>query len=207
MSTESSHPERLCKLLLATMLASAFPCAIFGQDVGLQTDMPITLDADSSEFDYDTSRLLFRGLRMSQGTLSIESDLAETDKLDFEDGLWIFTGNVRIDSGLTVLYCDQAELKFVDHGLRRADLTGNPARFEQPNEETGNITEGQARLIVYDVNTGRVKMTDEARFSDGGNEITGASITYDVVKRHVMADSDSSGPVKILIEPPAKTKP
>ena len=87
----------------------------------LQTDMPITIDADSSEFDYETSRLVFHGLRMDQGNLGIEADIAETDKLDFTDGRWEFTGNVIIEADNAKLSCDKAIITFVNHQLITAE--------------------------------------------------------------------------------------
>ena len=173
----------------------------------LQPGMPITLDADSSDFDYDTNRLVFRGLRMTQGTLGIAADLAESDRLDFDDGLWIFTGNVVIESKNTILFCDEARLKFWEHQLQHAELRGAPARFEQRDPETQALTEGRATLMIYDVPTGIVQMAEEAWFSDGANEIFGSSITYDLLQKHITADSGESGPVKILIEPPTQDLP
>ena len=177
------------------------------EEFELQPGMPITLDADSSDFDYDTNRLVFRGLRMTQGTLGISADLAESDRLDFDDGLWIFTGNVVIESKNTVLFCDEARLKFREHQLQHAELRGVPARFEQRDPETQALTEGRATLILYDVPTGIVQMAEDAWFSDGSNEIFGANITYDLEQRHITADSGESGPVKILIEPPTPDLP
>lgn len=174
------------------------------EEFAIQPGMPIALDADSSDFDYDTKRLVFRGLRMTQGTLGINADLAESDKLDFDDGLWVFTGNVVINSESTILYCDEARITFREHQLVHAELLGAPARFEQRNPETDALTKGRAALMVYDVTTGIVQMSEDAWFSDGANEIFGSNITYDLAERHITADSGESGPVKILIEPPAQ---
>ncbi|NOR20725.1 MAG: hypothetical protein GQ538_11635, partial [Xanthomonadales bacterium] len=113
----------------------------------LQTDMPITIDADSSEFDYETSRLIFHGLRMDQGNLGIEADIAETDKLDFTNGLWVFTGNVIIEAENTKLFCDEAKLTFINRQLTTAELSGTPARFEQVIEEPAQINIGEANNI------------------------------------------------------------
>jgi lipopolysaccharide export system protein LptA len=166
--------------------------------------MPITLDADSSDFDYNANMLIFRGLRMTQGMLTIEADLAESNKLDFDDGLWVFTGNVVIESESTALRCDKAMLRFKAHQLSHAELRGEPVRFEQRDLETNTVTEGRATVMIYDVLGQKVQMDGEAWFSDGANEIFGDNITYDLQARHITADSGDSGPVKILIEPPTQ---
>jgi lipopolysaccharide transport protein LptA len=172
----------------------------------LQTDMPITIDADSSEFDYETSRLVFHGLRMDQGNLGIEADVAETDKLDFTNGLWIFTGNVIIEAENAKLFCDEATLTFVEHQLITAELNGSPARFEQFVEESEQTNIGEANRILYRLDSGKLELHEDARFADGANEISGDLITYDIAAKHLTAGSGSSGPVKILIEPPSRLK-
>jgi lipopolysaccharide transport protein LptA len=172
----------------------------------LQTDMPITIDAESSEFDYETSRLVFHGLRMDQGNLGIEADVAETDKLDFTNGLWIFTGNVIIEAENAKLFCDEAKLTFINHQLITAELSGTPARFEQVIEEPRQTNSGEANNILYKLDTGKLELREDARFSDGANEISGDLITYDIAAKHITAGSGSSGPVKILIEPPSQLK-
>lgn len=200
----SSIPESVSRFVavLAALLATAT-----AQEVPvLQPDMPITIDAESSEFDYESSRLLFRGLRLDQGNLGIRADLAETDKLDFNEGDWTFSGNVRIEADGTTLECDRADLSFRDHQLLDALLTGKPATFAQPAKEAGKTNRGSAREIVYEMSSGTLKLVGAARFSDGVNEISGDLITYDIARGSLTADSGASGPVKILIEPPARTE-
>jgi len=170
----------------------------------LESDMPITIDAESSEFNYATSRLVFHGLRLDQGNLGIRADLAETDKLDFEEGAWSFSGNVIIEADTTQLNCEEASLSFLNHQLQEAVLRGEPARFEQPAPDSDKINSGGAREIIYDMNAGTLKLMGEAHFSDGVNEISGELITYDLTRGRLTAGSGDSGPVKILIEPPSR---
>ena len=196
------------RTLVGSALAVFFLATSHAQDIlpELQADMPITIDADSSEFDYESSRLIFHGLRIDQGTLGIEADIGETDKLDFTNGMWIFTGNVSVEAETAKLRCDKAQLKFVNHQLVEATLTGGPARFEQflPDSEESNT--GEARVIVYKLTEGTLQLEKDARFSDGSNEISGDLITYDLTARRLTAGAGDSGPVKILIESPSQIK-
>lgn len=201
--------RRLQLSLLLLLLASAspgYPQSKLPVMPELQTDMPITIDADSSEFDYQTSKLVFRGLRMDQGSLGIEADLAETEKLDFTDGQWLFSGNVIIEAEDAKLRCDQAKLTFLNHQLVSAELQGRPARFEQLIAESAQTNVGEANIILYKLDNGTLELRESARFSDGANEISGDLITYDIGAQHLTAGSGTSGPVKILIEPPGKLK-
>ena len=181
-------------VLLALPLAAATP------DFELQSDMPISIDADSSDFNYTTNRLSFTGLRITQGNMSISADYAETDKIDFNNGLWVFNGNVRVEAALSVLTCDSARLNFIAHELEHAELTGEPARFEQTDPETGKVNQGQGKLMIYDLKAGTVTLSNEAVFSDGANRMSSSSITYDLVSRRIRADSGDSGSVRIMID-------
>lgn len=170
----------------------------------LQPDMPITIDAASSEFDYESSRLVFRGLRLDQGGLGIRADLAETDKLDFDEGEWRFSGNVVVEAERTRLECDEARLSFREHQLLSATLTGEPARFSQPATDSDRTNTGAANEIIYNMAEGSLQLVGAARFSDGVNEVSGDLITYDIKRGRLTAGSSDNGPVRILIEPPAR---
>ena len=54
----------------------AFNAAAVAADVRLDESQPIQLDARSSDFDYKSSTLLFKEVRISQGRLWIEADSA-----------------------------------------------------------------------------------------------------------------------------------
>ncbi len=176
-------------------------------DIELQKTLPITLDADSSEFDRKNDRLKFRGLRITQGALGIQADEAEANQLDFEDSLWIFKGNVVIDSENTTAYGDDAQLVFREHRLRSATLRGTPARFEQERVEEDEITQGRANMMEYDMDSGIIRMADDAWLSDGANEVSGARITYDLTREYILADADESGQVRMKIIPPERDEP
>jgi lipopolysaccharide transport protein LptA len=212
---ENSHPKVTLgnnnhawpvRLTLVLLSAFAVPCLAEPALPELQSDMPITIDADSSEFDYETSRLIFHGLRMDQGNLGIEADVAETDKLDFTNGQWVFTGNVIVEAENAKLYCDKATMTFVNHQLISAELQGTPATFNQYDPIAENTNIGEANNILYRLDTGTLELSEAARFSDGANEISGELITYDIAARHLSAGSGNSGPVKILIESPGQLK-
>ena len=205
LSARNSHRWAELSAMALLALAASTSYAQTGLPE-LQTELPITIDADSSEFDYATSKLVFHGLRMNQGTLGIQADIAETDKLDFTNGLWIFTGNVIIEAENAKLFCDEAKLTFVNHQLITAELDGAPARFEQFNEASGQTNIGEANKILYKLDAGTLEFREDARFADGANEISGDLITYDIAAKHLTAGSGSSGPVKILIEPPSQLK-
>ena len=172
-------------------------------DFDTQKSMPITLDADSSEFDRKNNRLSFRKLEITQGDLRIEADEAEATRLDFENSQWEFRGNVVIESPDTTAFCDTARITFNDHQITGAILLGAPARFEQSLPDEEKLTQGRANELEYDLLASTIKMVDDAWLSDGSNEVSGAKITYDLEREFIIADADDNGPVRMRITPPA----
>ena len=170
----------------------------------IRSDVPILVNADSSEYD-DTKRMLkFTGLRLEQGELVVIADYAETAKLDFDDGLWLFEGNVTFMTQDATINGDWARLRFIAHQLTRANIRGEPADFSQQMPESDTLNTGEGRAIVYNFAKGTLELRREAKFSDGANRISGDLITYDMRARKLSAGAGNSGQVKILIEPPRR---
>lgn len=200
--------DRLLRFLPALALMLAVLPSWQGQahaqgllpDLGAQSELPIELDASSSEFDRSANRLVFHGMHVTQGTLSIRADRAETVRIDFENSRWTFSGNVRISSQGTRIWCSEAELGFVDHQLQSALLRGGPARFEQPRPGQEQA-EGHAQSMDYAVGAGLIHLLGDAWLSDGANEIAGERITYDLGRQHVIAEGGSGGRVRMKINP------
>ena len=82
-------------LWIAIVSLCLLNAAVTAQEEDLR--LPISLDADSTDYDGKSSMLMFRGLRLSQGNLGIQADEGRASKLDFEDSVWHFSGNVIID--------------------------------------------------------------------------------------------------------------
>jgi lipopolysaccharide transport protein LptA len=199
------------QLLFALLALSGLTAPVLAQEEFISRDpnAPIIINAESSEFDYASNKVVFHGLRLYQGSFGIKANHAETDKLDFEDGVWVFTGDVVFETDSTVLQCDVAELTFKRHVLTMADMTGSPAWFEQSAAENGEentVNSGEAISIVYKLAEGMLELKNQASFTDGKNKVAGDLITYDLQARHLRAGAGDSGPVKIIIEPPKQNK-
>jgi lipopolysaccharide export system protein LptA len=166
--------------------------------------LPIDLDAAFSEFDRRNNRLLFRELNIRQGVLAIKADEATADPADFENSVWIFTGNVVIRNGGTEASCARAELTFRDNQLRKAVLTGKPARFSQASASGGAPTQGRGELLEYDLEAATIRMTTDAFLTDGKSEIAGSSIAYDLAREVVRAGGQEGGQVRMRITPEKK---
>ena len=114
--------ETTVRLITVLLL---LPVAAAAQVTDLR--LPISLDADSTAYDGKNSMLMFRGLRMTQGTIGIEAEEGRASNLNFEESVWQFSGNVIIDVENGHIECDSADLKFTDHQLTLAKVAGLPA--------------------------------------------------------------------------------
>jgi lipopolysaccharide export system protein LptA len=169
----------------------------------------ILLDAQSFEMDLKTNNLVYRKVRIAQGNTSVAADQAQGTGLDFENSHWVFRGNVKITMDQGLLTSDEAEITFAKKLLSKAIVNGKPAAFEQRIAKTGKLARGRADSIDYDVTKGVVHLSKNAWLSDGGNEIRGESLKYNVLAQNIIADASEQGSqrVHIIITPPANPKP
>ncbi len=165
--------------------------------------LPISLDADSTDYDGKSSMLRFRGLRLTQGNIGIEADEGLASKLDFEDSVWRFSGSVIIDIENGHIECDSADLQFVDHQLKTAIIAGSPATFELTRPGNAQPTYAEAGRLKYDLEDGIVEFSENATITENGNQIAANFLVYDIQQERINADSSGSvdGRVRITYTP------
>jgi lipopolysaccharide export system protein LptA len=161
--------------------------------------LPITLAADSTDYDGKSSMMMFQGLRLSQGTTNIEADEGRATKIDFEDSTWHFNGNVVIDVEAGHIESDSAELRFKDTQLKLAIFEGAPATFELRRPESDEITYAEAGRLKYDLDTGTVEFSGNAIISEGGNRISSSYLLYNITEQRISAQSSGEGDEKVKI--------
>jgi lipopolysaccharide transport protein LptA len=165
--------------------------------------LPISLDAESTDYDGKNSMLMFKGLRLSQGNIGIEADEGRASKLDFEDSVWRFSGNVVIDVDNGHIECDSADLQFFDHQLLLAEIEGSPATFELTRPGSNDTTYAEARQLRYDLRTGTIEFSGDATITEGGNQISSSLLVYNILEQRINAQSSADGEnrVKIIYTP------
>ncbi len=161
--------------------------------------LPISLDADSTDYDGKSSMLMFRGLRLTQGSIGIEADEGRASKLDFEDSIWHFKGNVIIDTENGHIESQTADLKFAGHQLRLATITGSPASFEMKRPGSDKITYAEAGRLEYDFDAGIVEFSEQATITEGGNQISSNYLVYNIKDQRINAQSSGEGDEKVRI--------
>lgn len=165
--------------------------------------LPISLDADATDYDGKNSMLMFRGLRLSQGTIGVEADQGLASKLDFEDSVWQFSGNVRIETGTASIKCDQADLRFGKHQLQIATISGAPATFELRRRGSDEITYAEAGRLEYNFAEGIVEFSEQATITEGGNQISSNYLVYNIAEQRINAEAsgETGEKVKIIYTP------
>jgi lipopolysaccharide transport protein LptA len=153
--------------------------------------------------------------------MEIKARSVSATSLDLDDSDWTLDGDVRIRSEQqqSKLTSDRAVVQFRNSEIVRITMTGNPAEFEQRRPDSGAITRGHARQMVYEAGTGIVRLMQDAWLSDGGKEIKTPQLVYDIRNAEIRSTgSDDSGKgssgssggsdrVIITIDPKASKKP
>lgn len=206
----ASFPLRPAPMLvLALALAFAFGSGMraYAAVPQLQPNLPITVDAKSSDFDYKNGTLVFQGVRIAQGALSVEADEAVATGLNFDDSRWTFKGNVKITTSDGKLNSNDATVQFAKNEISTALITGGPASFEQKRDD--GVARGRANRIEYDFGAGTVRLTEGAWLSDGPNEINGRTLVYSMKDKRVLATAADQGSqrVRITITPKKTATP
>jgi lipopolysaccharide transport protein LptA len=194
MASSNHNRAWLASALLAFGTASGAP---------YDSTAPINLEAASSDFDYRNNTLLFSRVKITQGGLQVEALEARATGLNFENTKWDLKGQVRITVPDGKLASDEATVTFRDNEIVSAVVRGSPATFEQRLETTGELAQGRAGSIEYDIRNDTVQLAGDAWLTDGQNEIRGNTLVYDIGRQRVAANPGATEPggVRITINP------
>ena len=194
---------RTPKLRSLLPVLALWPLAAIAQVDDLDLRLPWDIDAESTSFDGRTSMIVFRGLRLSQGRISIEADEGRANNTEGEDGFWKFSGNVIINVDNGYIECDSADLRFIDYQLKNATVTGSPATFELKRVGSEAVTSAEAGRFSYDVPAGIIEFSDDATINESGNQISSNFLVYNIREQRIDADSsgDEDGRVRITYTP------
>ena len=160
--------------------------------------LPISLDADSTDYD-GKSDADVRGLRLSQGNIGVQADKGLASKLDFEDAVWQFSGNVIIDTENGHIECDTADLRFSGHQLTLASITGSPATFSLQRTGSDEVTHAEPGRLDYDFTAGVVEFSGNAVITEGGNQISSNYLVYNIKEQRINAQSAGEGQPRVKI--------
>lgn len=113
----------------------------------------------------------------------------------------IYTGDVTATQGTMRVTADRMEIEYENQKVVRITAIGEPAHYRQQLEDDQGEVKARARTIVYHTQDERVHLQRDAYLEQGGNEITGELIDYDIVAGRVNAESGDDGPVTVTVQP------
>ena len=193
---------RRAKLFLIGIIGlfvANMPVNVSGQVSEEDLRLPISLDAESTDYDGKSSMLMFKGLRLTQGSIGVDADEGRATKLDFEDSDWHFSGNVFIETENGHIECDTADLHFSNHQLQTATIAGAPATFEMQRPESDDITYAEAGRVKYNFELGIVEFSDNATITEGGNQISSNYLVYNIAEQRINAQSAGADGERVKI--------
>ena len=191
--------------LTVSCLCLVFVAGTVSTPVAAQTPdlrLPVIVDAESTDYDGRTSMTMFKGLRLTQGNIGIVADLAQTNRMDFDDSVWQFSGNVAFDIEEGHVTCDSADLRFSEFQLEVATITGSPATFEFRRLDTDQTTYAEANRLYYDVVAGTIEFSGGATITEGGNVISSETLVYNFREQRISASGNGDERVTVTYTPP-----
>lgn len=133
-----------------------------------------------------------------QQPIELRADGAE---LDQSTGVSTYTGNVVISQGSLRLTADTARIYITDGEFERMEARGSPSTLRyRPSADKPPI-EGVGQRVEYNAVSGKVTVSGQARFTQGGDVFTGQQISYDLAKDRVSAQGTDREQIHFTIQP------
>lgn len=163
--------------------------------------------AESSSLDFSNSTWTFRGkVRLTSPTASVEASQLELRFANRRIRSAMISGSplkyIANNNTATQIDGQSADVRFSNSAITTITLTGSPLLISRAGEN-GARTEGQANTVNFDAATENLELLGDARLGEGGNQITGNRITYNLKTRRVLAAANEQGDgrVRIVIDP------
>lgn len=141
------------------------------------------------------------GSRDSSQPVRIEADHAELNR---NRNTSIYTGSVKVDQGRLHLTGNRLVVTR-DQGAGSnftGVMTGNPAHLvQQPTQSGQAATYAHAQQIQYDSKTQVLHLKGSAYVRQGGNTLSGESVTYNTRARQIEANRSDKQRVHITLYP------
>ena len=166
------------------------------------TKLPITIDAESTDYSGEESILTFNKLNLSQGNISITADSGQANKLDFENSVWQFNGNVKIILSDGEINAESTYLEFKGHQIKIATIRGvseDQARLTLQRQDKLSVTRASADRIDYDFDAGMIDFSGRVSIVEDGNQISSSYLVYNIKKQTIQAQSKSQNDPKVKI--------
>jgi len=164
--------------LWLVLAASAAAGQVFGQARDGESTFQVECPG-GYEFNARAEESVCLGVRMTDGTNTISADEARTLNNESDDGVWQLNGNVRIAFDTTEITAGRASFEFADGELVFGELIGTPVVMTDQVEDRPPLSATAEKLTV-DKRTSVLRLDGESTLIQGGNEIKGCNLVYDL---------------------------
>jgi lipopolysaccharide export system protein LptA len=134
--------------------------------------------------------------------IHIRADRAQVDR---NAQTIVYRGSVQVDQGTLQVRADEMIIEYQDQKVVRITALGEPARYQQELEQEQGQVRADARRIVYHIQQEQLRLEGDAFLTQGGNEIFGDLIRYDIVAGRVDAEAGEEGPVRVTVQPAGRS--
>ncbi len=186
--------------LHANRLAGCAAALAIAAGAQAQDDAPEQIMWSADSWTRSGNMYTIRGPRIEGTDLLVEADEAVTTSLEFSSH-WELTGSVHMSVGTARLLADSAVFEFEGGELVAADLSGDPATFEETQPEQAGPVRGEASRLVFDREAGTVQMEGSATFTLGQNSMSGCDFLYELEDGLVSGSSECGVPLSIIYVP------
>ncbi len=134
--------------------------------------------------------------------IQISADKVEIDnaqgKSIYSGNVEMIQGSIKITGNTATIYTD------IDGNLKKADILGTPASFQQTPDNKEEIDAKADHIEVLYQKDEQVNLYKNASLIQGTNTFTGDKIKYLMATDQVFADSQKDKRVKVIITPRKK---
>lgn len=135
----------------------------------------------------------------------------EADSVSIDDatGVSLYEGNVVITQGSLKLWADRLWIHRRNGKTEKIISEGNPTRFRQLQDDSGEEVRGQARRAEFFVDRDELMFYDNALLEQGSDQFRSDRILYNRRTAQVRAGSSAKGKerVQVTIEPRKPASP
>lgn len=124
--------------------------------------------------------------------------LLDADSVHFDDvkKTSVYQGNVVLSQGTMTIKADRIDVSQDQRGMTSGEAVGAPVHFKQKMEGRPEFMEAEADRVVYDADTGLLKLIGSAHLKRGDDELRGSLIVYDTKTERYTAQGSGEPGIK-----------
>ncbi len=130
---------------------------------------------------------------------------ADSVRLDDAKKTAVYEGAVVLNQGTLNIRADRIDVRQDDKGMTVGEAAGKPVYFKQKVEGRNEYLEAEAMRLEYDARTEVIRLLGQASLKQGGDELRGGVIVYDVRTERYQAQGapgeGQQGRVHAMIRP------